>query len=293
MRSTFQAVAAAVTMLVLVGTTSAQEPGDAAGAEKPRTQEFGLTTKELQQTIEKVEALIAKYMRDAGFEYIACDFQTVKKGMSADKSLPGVSEEDFIGKYGFGLSTWYTGKAPQLAEGYSPTREALGQKNIQIFKKLSPADQVKYNRALFGENTDASFAVGLEIENFSRCGGCTRKAIEQVFKPEQLKPDYINPQDARIKNHPMMTTALRVFASQMREAGLPYKHPDEVEADIRERLNVLTKGGTISVEKMSPAQLADLKKLQEYERTVAMKNFELQETVFDPIEERIEFQLAK
>src|SRR5687768_8069833 len=107
MRRTFQAIATAVTMLVLAAAASAQDSGGAPAAEKPRTQEFGLTTKELQQTIEKVEGLIAKYMREAGFEYVACDFQQVKKGMSADKNLPGVSEEEFIGKYGFGLSTFY------------------------------------------------------------------------------------------------------------------------------------------------------------------------------------------
>ena len=67
---------------------------------------------------------------------------------------------------------------------------------MQIFQKLSPADQVAYNRALLGENSDATFAVGLELENFSRCGGCTLKAIEQVFKPEQLKGTYYNPKDA-------------------------------------------------------------------------------------------------
>ena len=85
----------------------------------------------------------------------------------------------------------------------------LGDRNVQIFKNLSPADQVAYNRALLGENTDATFAVGLELENFSRCGGCTVKAIEQVFTPEQLKSTYYNPLDALINNDPRMKAALR------------------------------------------------------------------------------------
>jgi hypothetical protein len=38
---------------------------------------------------------------------------------------------------------------------------------------------------------------------------------------------------------------------------------------------------------MSPAQRAALKKLQDYERGVAAKNFELQTEVFDPVEEKI------
>ena len=272
-----------------------QSDGETAGGkddekptDQPGTEEFGLSPRELVQAVEKVEALIAQCMREQGFEYIACDFRTIRKGMSADKNLPGMSEEEFISKYGFGVSTWYTGNAPQLAEGYSPAREGLGERNNEIYKKLSPADQVAYNRALFGENTDASFAVGLETENFSRCGGCTRKAIEQVFKPDQLKATYYNPKDALINNHPLMKSALRVYASEMRDAGFTYNHPDEVEADIRERLNGVTSGGTIPVEKMSPEQLAALKELQNYERRVAVKNFELQESIFDPVEERIE-----
>ncbi len=77
----------------------------------------------------------------------------------------------------------------------------------------------------------------------------------------------------------------------MRKAGFDYEHPDEVETDMRERLAALTSGGTIPVEKMSPEQRAALKKLQDYEQRVAAKNFELQEEVFDPVEEKIEKEM--
>jgi hypothetical protein len=274
-----------VGVFLLAGSASAQAPPGMG------TEEFGLSPRQLVQAVEKVEALIAKYMREEGFNYVACDYLTVRKGMSADKTLPGMDEEEFIAKYGFGLSTCYTGKAPQLTDGYSPARVGLGERNVQVFKNLSPAGQVAYNRALLGENTDATFAVGLETEDFSRCGGCTRRAIEEVFKPDELKPDYYNPKDALINNHWRMKGALRVYASEMRDAGYDYDHPDEVETDIRRRLDVLTKGGTIPLEKMSPDERAALKKLQDYERAVAVVNFDLQERIFDPVEERIEREL--
>jgi hypothetical protein len=280
-----QSVVTIVIMFILVHGASAQAPAGLG------TEEFGLTKKELVQAIEKVEALIAQCMKTQGFRYVAADYRTVLAGMNADKSLPGLSEEEFIDKYGFGVSTLYTGTPPQLTEGYSPARVGLGEQNVQIYKNLSPADQVAYNHALFGENTGASFSVALETENFARCGGCTLKAVEQVFKPDQLKGTYYNPKDAIINNHPLMKTALRVYASEMHDAGFDYNHPDEVEADIRERLNTLTSGGTILLENMSPEQLSALKKLQDYERRVAKKNFELQERIFDPVEERIEKQM--
>src|SRR5262249_39236237 len=71
-----------------------------------------------------------------------------------------------------------------------------------------PADRVAYNRALLGDDVSATFAVALEIEDLSRTGGCTRKAISEVFKPEQLKASHYNPQDALINRDPRMKAAL-------------------------------------------------------------------------------------
>jgi hypothetical protein len=285
MRKLIQAFMTVGILLLFAGNVSAQAPPGMG------TEEFGLTRAQLVQAIEKVESLISKCMRAQGFEYVAADFITVRKGMAADKNLPGLSEEEFIDKYGFGVSTLYTGQPPQLATVYSPAKVGLGERNVQTYKNLSPTDQVAYNRALFGENTDATFAVGLETENFSRTGGCTRKAIEQVFEPEELKATYYNPKDALINKDPRMRAALRYYAREMRKAGFDYDHPDEVEPDIRERLAALTDGGTIRVEEMSPEQRTALKKLQDYERRVAVKNFELQEEVFDPVEAKIEKEL--
>jgi hypothetical protein len=265
-----------------------------AGAQAPPglgTEEFGLSPRQLVQAIERVEDLIAKCMREQGFQYVAADYNTVRAGMTADKKLPGLSEEEFISKHGFGVSTMYTGQAPQLASGYSPAKVGLGERNAQNFKNLSPADQVAYNRALFGENTSATFAVALETESFAQCGGCTRKAIEQVFRPEQMKATYYNPQDALINNDPRMKAALRQYAADMKKAGFEYNHPDEVEPDVRGRLAALTNGGTIPVDKMSAEQRTNLKKLQDYERRVALKNFKLQDELLGPVEEKIQQEL--
>jgi hypothetical protein len=270
--------------LAVAGASAAAPPG--VGKE-----EFGLTTRQLVQKVERVEASIARCMRAQGFRYVAVDYKTVRRGMSADKNIPGLSEEEFTEKYGFGLATLYTGQPPQVASGYSPGKVGLGEQNIAIYKNLSPADRVAYNRALFGENAGATFAVGLETENFSRTGGCTRAAIEEVFDPEQLKSSYYNPLDAYINNDPRMRAALREYAAEMRKAGFAYDHPDEVENDIRERLDAITDGGSIPLEALSSDRRAALEKLQDYERRVAVKNLELQEEIFDPVEERIEKEL--
>jgi len=257
----------------------------------PGQQEFGLTERQLVQNIEKVEALIAGCMRAQGFEYVAVDSETVRRGMKADKTLPGLEEEEFVAKYGFGIATLYTGKPPQLAEGYSPGKIGLGRRNIENFKSLSPADQVGYNRALFGENSDATFAIGLDSEDFSRCGGCTREAIEKVFAPEQLKASYYNPKDALVANDPRMKAALREYAAAMREAGFDAADPNSVEEEIRQRLDAITGGGTVPVEQLSPEQLAALDELQNYERRLAVKTLELEEKIVEPVEDRVEKEL--
>lgn len=265
--------------------------GQAGAKEELGTEEFGLSKRQLHDAVERVELLIAQCMREHGFEYVAADYLTVRKGMSADKSLPGVSEEEFIASHGFGLSTLYTGLAPQLSEGYSPAKVGLGERNVDIYKNLSPTDQTAYNRALLGENLDATFAVGIEIEDFSRCGGCTRKATEQVFKLERLKASFYNPKDALINKDPRMKAALRKYAAAMRIAGFAYDHPDQVEPDIRQRLQAITSGGSIPVARMSPEQQAGLKELQDFERRVAVLSSELQKEYFEPVELQIEREM--
>jgi hypothetical protein len=279
-----QNVFTVVAVLVVATGVGAQTP-------LPGTEEFGMTKKELVQAIEQVETRIAKCMREQGFEYVAADYTTVRQGMIADKSLPGLTEEEFIDAHGFGISTLYTGVVLQLTEGYSPGKIGLGDRNVRIFRNLSPADQAAYNRALLGENTDTTFAVGLEIENFSRCGGCTLKAIEQVFTPDQLKATYYNPLDALINNDPRMKAALRDWVGKMREEGFDYNHPDDIEPDISQRLYAITGGRMVPLTQMSPEQLTALKKLQEFERRVAKVGFELQEDIFEPVEEKIEKEL--
>ena len=255
------------------------------------TEEFGLSQRELVQAIEQVEGLISRCMQEQGFQYVAADHATVRAGMSADKKLPGLSEEQFIMQYGFGVATLYTGQPPQLATGYSPAKTGLGERNVQHFKTLSPADQVAYNRALLGENLHATFAVALETENLSQTGGCTRKAAEQVFKPDQLKATHYTPQDAIINNDRRMKAALAVYAREMKKGGFDYTHPDQVEPDIRTRLATLSDNGHLLVDKMSPEQKAALKKLQEYERVVAAKSFKLQEEILGPVEDRIQQEM--
>lgn len=251
-------------------TTSANQP--APGQVRMGSEEFGLSKQELVEYIERVESLIAQCMSEAGFEYIAVDYNTVRRGMVADKSLPGYSEEQFTREYGFGISTLYTGKPPQLSEFDTPAKIGLGEQNERIFAGLPAADQVAYTRILFGENPDATFAVSLEAENFSLTGGCTRKAIEQVFSTEEISATYLNPYDALRQQDPQTAPLFTQFADCMRTHGFTYSREQEIEPDLKKRLYAITAGAPI--EALSADAQTTLKRLQEEELAIAAALFE-------------------
>ncbi len=253
------------------------------------TEEFGLTREGLVTSIEAVEGHISACMAEAGFEYIAADYNTVRRGMTSDKSLPGLSEKQYFEQYGYGISTLYTGLPPQLAETATPAQIGLGKRNVQIFQNLSPADQVAYNHTLLGENTNTTFAVAIEIEDLSRTGGCTRTAIEQVFKPEQLNVTYLNPKDTLIEQDPRMVAAIAKFGECMRSAGFDYNHEKEIEPDLRSRLDAITEG--IPLESLSAEAKTALAELQGYERALAVVALDCEVRILEPVEDQVEREL--
>lgn len=264
-------------------------PGGAANQGAiPGKEEFGMTKEQLYTAIENVEGEISKCMSEAGFEYFAADYNTVRRGMTSDKSLPGMSERQFISQYGFGISTLYTGHAPQLSELRTPAQLGLGSQNVQIFQSLSPADQVAYSHTLFGEHPDATFAVALETEDLSRTGGCTRSAIEIFFTPEQMNSSYINPFDVLVDQDPRMVEANAKFAACLREAGFEYNHEKEVEPDLRKKLDTITGGAPL--ESLSSDALAALTELQGYERALASATLDCERRYLDPVADGVELE---
>ena len=274
---------------------SVQDPGNPASTPGntsstkgpiPGKEEFGMTKEQLFTAIENVEAEISACMREAGFEYVAVDYNTVRKGMTSDKSLPGMPEREFMKEYGFGISTLYTGLAPQLSELRTPAQIGLGEQNIQIYKSLSSADQVAYSHTLFGEHPDATFAVALETEDFSRTGGCTRKAIEKLFTPEQVSATFLNPFDALVDQDPRMVAANAEFAKCLKAAGFEYNHEKEIEPDVRKKLDSITGGQPL--EALSSEARASLTELQAYERALAVATLNCEAQYLDPVADQVE-----
>ena len=88
-----------------------------------------------------------------------------------------------------------------------------------------------------------------------------------------------------------MKAAIESWQREMKKAGFEYGHPDEIEPDLRNRLSALTEGGKLLVSKMSADQKAALRKLQDFERLVAAKGFNMSEDMLKPVEEKIQEEL--
>lgn len=251
---------------------------DGGNAQQVGTEEFGMTDEELVTSIENAESAIAECMTAAGFEYVQIDPVTFRDAMDSLTAVPGLSDEEFVEQYGYGLTT------------LPPTQDfSAGEENTRIYDALSPADQVAYERTLWGDNTAATFVVMLENEDFEPAGGCTETAIEEAFTEEQLSPSFSNPFDELVAEDPRMIAALEDWSDCMADAGYDYESPEDAEDELIERFDELTGGGDPA--ELTGSELDTLKELQDEEREVALADLECL-TPLEEVEQQVERDIS-
>jgi len=224
--------------------------------------EFGLPEAEIVKRVDAVEALIATCMKDAGFEYIAVDYATARKAMDTNSKPGGMNPDQFLAEYGYGITTLVAGADAQAAVGLS--------RNAAIRDGLPPADQIAWDRQLLGENTNQTFVVGLDREDMSPTGGCTRTAVEKNFSKAELGPGFVNYQNAdsaRIDQDPRVIAAYNDWSNCMRTAGFSYGISSDIKSDLALRLDALK--GSRSVDELDAASTAALAQLQGEERAIS------------------------
>ena len=191
---------AVVALLAVSGCQSSAGSSASHGKAKqlPGIKEFGLTEVQFVQHIQKTQALIAQCMADAGFEYIPVDVKTVETAQARVRSEPGYTRRTYKEKWGLGVTTRFD----------HPVRDTGLGPNLKIWKSLPKADQEAYSHTLWGDDPGADFVWSFDEEDFSSTGGCTRKAVAQVFTPAQLKGTYVNPKDVLVDSDPRIVEAL-------------------------------------------------------------------------------------
>lgn len=242
-------------------------------------EEFGMTEEQLVTTIEDVESAIASCMTDAGFEYIPIDPVTFREGMASLSSVPGLSDEEFVSQYGYGFTTL-------------PPRQTFGagEENTAIFNDLPPADQTAYERTLWGDKPEFTFVSMLENEDFTGAGGCTKTAIDEVFTPEQLSPNFQNPFDVLVAQDPRTIAAQQKWSACMSEAGYDYETPEDAEDQLIERYDDLTKGAP--PETLTGSDADALVDLQAEERAIALADLACAEEFLTPVETQVERDIS-
>ena len=276
--SVYPALSVLVLALSACGGGSSSAKSTVAAASAPR--EFGLPLAELASRIEKTEQLIATCMTSAGFKYVANAFVTIMKAMESDGTAKGVAAEDYVKQFGLGITT--QPDKPLVLFGAGP-------QNSAYLAGLPASDQVAFKRALWGEAADWNHARAVEQEDFSLTKGCTRSAADMIYSPYEVAGGYVNPADKRVTQDPRMIAALKKWSKCMRAKGFNFDTPDQVDAELRERLAGIAQGRDLTT--LTGPALAALGQLQGEERAVATLLTTCEEKHIVAVQERVEAEI--
>jgi hypothetical protein len=248
------------------------------GKELPGTFPLGLTGKEYVARIEESQALITKCMAEAGFEYVPASVQDVALAEHADRVQPGYSRDEYKKYWGYGVSTRFDNLAKELE---------LGPQNVRYIENLSEADKVAYERTLYGDDPNSTFAFALGDEDFSSTGGCTRKAVEQVFTRKEIRGDFVNPKDVLIEKDPRVAKANAAWVACMEGYGyVGYLDQDEVIEDFEERFAALTSDAEAPT--LTGPKLAKLKQMQDEEIAASLADLKCENKHVRPVVRKVE-----
>jgi hypothetical protein len=253
-----------------------------AGGERWGGEEFGLTMQGLVEKTDAVENAIGRCMAAEGFEYVPVDFATIRTAMTSDKSAPGLSSAEYLARYGHGITTQFDKPIVELG---------IGSDNQRIRAALDDADRVAYDRALLGDNPNGTFAFALEGEDFSRTGGCTRQAVEQVFSPAEMAASYFNPVDALALQDPRAIEARAAYEACMSDAGFRYAHPDDIDRDLQNRFDSIV--GDRDPTTLTGSDLASLEALQSDELAATAANADCETRLLEPVLDQITSELRR
>ena len=108
----------------------------------------------------RVEADIRDCMKNQGFDYVPVDPVAQRAALFGSSRL---SDLDFAKQFGYGISTlWGRG-------------HGQADPNDRLRVTLSSADRRAYDRALWGENSGATFQQAVENGDFTKLGGVAQQ----------------------------------------------------------------------------------------------------------------------
>ncbi|MGH3516980.1 MAG: hypothetical protein ACRDQ7_06085 [Haloechinothrix sp.] len=250
-------------------TPSPQRPPSAVSSpladsllETPET-ETGTRASEQEAYDMRRNEIIAECMREAGFEYVPY------QSPASPQVALGLSDEEFVRAYGFGISTLID---------YAPPVPATSDPNDGVRDALSESARRSYDSTMLECELLVTSAVGLPPDT----GRAYLPPAVAAMQDEALDLMF---QDPRVRE--ARDEALRCMAEQGFEGG------DELSGEIADRTmpfaqrfqqgrdKLVSQGhdpATVRVEDvLTPAEVTELAEIQQSEITVAVANFECSE----------------
>jgi hypothetical protein len=260
-------------------SASSEQPASKKQPSGPVEDQLGFDTAGIMARQSRVEADIRECMKAQGFEYVPIDPFAQRAAVTGASRL---SDEDFLNQFGYGISTlWGRGGAQ-------------ADPNQRLRASLSAADRRAYDRALWGENAGATFQAAVDSGDFTKLGGCTRKATEAVFGGAQVLTQLqgkLDQLDERILEDQRMVRALERWTTCMADAGYRYEDPDEIDSDLTKRMEKIVgplpgpfATGPASGHKPQPYDRSALAALQREEVAVARADYACERKEITPVE---------
>lgn len=260
-------------------SASSEQPASKKQPSGPVEDQLGFDTAGIMARQSRVEADIRECMKAQGFEYVPIDPFAQRAAVTGASRL---SDEDFLNQFGYGISTlWGRGGAQ-------------ADPNQRLRASLSAADRRAYDRALWGENAGATFQAAVDSGDFTKLGGCTRKATEAVFGGAQVLTQLqgkLDQLDERILEDQRMVRALERWTTCMADAGYRYEDPDEIDSDLTTRMEKIVgplpgpfATGPASGHKPQPYDRSALAALQREEVAVARADYACERKEITPVE---------
>jgi hypothetical protein len=260
-------------------SASSEQPASKKQPSGPVEDQLGFDTAGIMARQSRVEADIRECMKAQGFEYVPIDPFAQRAAVTGASRL---SDEDFLNQFGYGISTlWGRGGAH-------------ADPNQRLRASLSAADRRAYDRALWGENAGATFQAAVDSGDFTKLGGCTRKATEAVFGGAQVLTQLqgkLDQLDERILEDQRMVRALERWTTCMADAGYRYEDPDEIDSDLTKRMEKIVgplpgpfATGPASGHKPQPYDRSALAALQREEVAVARADYACERKEITPVE---------
>lgn len=177
----------------------------------------------------RAENLIRDCMQAQGFEYVPVDPAAREAELVGSR---GLTDEEFNDQFGYGITTLFEQRLQQSESG----------PNQELYAALGDAEKAAYDRALYGEDKTATFAVGLDTGDFSRLGGCTKEAANEVFGGAAFVADLtakLDELDEQILADARVFEAIEKWSACMGDAGYDLADQDEVDVLLENQLEAI------------------------------------------------------